>query len=198
LTTLENFQASPLFARVVVTVVGLIIIYLLSRAVRWWLVHSVRDDRSLYRSRKLVSFLPAIVVVLFVTVVYSEHLGGLTLALGVGSAGVAFALQEVITRIAGWIGDIYRTGDRVRVGGVTGDVIDIGVVRTTLMEVGERVRGDLYSGRVVRVANSCSRIRYRNTPVTFPFSGARLRYPSASAATSSWHGRFCIESPAML
>ena len=158
LTTLENFLASPLFARVVVTVLGLVVIYLLSRAVRRWLMHSVRDDRSRYRSRKLVSFLTVIVVVLFVTVVYSEHLGGLTVALGLASAGVAFALQEVITSIAGWValsfGDIYKTGDRVRVGGVTGDVIDIGVVRTTLMELGEWVRGDLYSGRVVRVANS--------------------------------------------
>ena len=158
LTALEDFVASPLFAKLVVTVVGLVVIYLLSRLVRRWLSRAVRDDRSRYRSRKLVSFLNVIAVILFVTVVFSEQLGGLTVALGLASAGVAFALQEVIISLAGWIalsfGDIYKTGDRIRLGGVTGDVIDIGVIRTTLMELGEWVRGDLYSGRVVRVANS--------------------------------------------
>jgi small-conductance mechanosensitive channel len=155
---LEDFVGSPLFAKLVITLAGLIIIYVISRVARKWLTRAVRDDRSRYRSRKLVSFVTVIVVILFITVVYSEQLGGLTVALGLASAGVAFALQEVITSIAGWIalsfGDIYKTGDRIKMGGVTGDVIDIGVVRTTLMELGEWVRGDLYSGRVVRVANS--------------------------------------------
>jgi small-conductance mechanosensitive channel len=48
----------------------------------------------------------------------------------------------------------FRTGDRIQLGGIKGDVIDIGVLRTTLMEIGEWVKGDLYSGRVVRIANS--------------------------------------------
>ena len=39
-------------------------------------------------------------------------------------------------------------------GGIKGDVIDIGVLRTTLMEIGEWVQADLYNGRIVRVANS--------------------------------------------
>jgi small-conductance mechanosensitive channel len=42
----------------------------------------------------------------------------------------------------------------VQLGGIKGDVIDIGVLRTTLMECGEWVKGDLYTGRIVRIANS--------------------------------------------
>jgi small-conductance mechanosensitive channel len=76
----------------------------------------------------------------------------------VAGAGIAFALQEVIASVAGWIaisfGGFYSTGDRVQVGGIKGDVIDVAVLRTTLMEVGEWVKGDLYTGRIVRVANS--------------------------------------------
>jgi small-conductance mechanosensitive channel len=51
-------------------------------------------------------------------------------------------------------GRFYRTGDRVKLGGIMGDVIDIAVLRTTLMECGQWVNGDLYNGRIVRVANS--------------------------------------------
>lgn len=77
---------------------------------------------------------------------------------GVLGAGVAFALQEVIASVAGWIaqsfGRLYDVGDRIQLGGIKGDVIDIGVLRTTLMECGGWVNGDQYNGRVVRVANS--------------------------------------------
>lgn len=73
-------------------------------------------------------------------------------------AGIAFALQEVIASFAGWLaimfGDFYKTGDRVQLGGIKGDVMDIGVLRTTIMETGQWVDGDLYNGRIVLIANS--------------------------------------------
>jgi len=59
---------------------------------------------------------------------------------------------------AGWIavsfGDFYKPGDRIELGGIRGDVIDVGVLRTTLMECGQWVNGDQYNGRIVRIANS--------------------------------------------
>ena len=80
------------------------------------------------------------------------------MALGVAGAGITFALQEVIASFAGWIaimfGGFYKTGDRVQLGGIKGDVMDIGVLRTTIMETGEWVNGDLYNGRIVFIANS--------------------------------------------
>jgi small-conductance mechanosensitive channel len=86
------------------------------------------------------------------------RLSGITVAIGAASAGIAFALQEVIASFAGWLtissGGFYKVGDRVQLGGIKGDVIDIGFVRTTLMEIGGWVNGDLYNGRIVRVANS--------------------------------------------
>jgi small-conductance mechanosensitive channel len=48
---------------------------------------------------------------------------------------------------------ILRIGDRVRIGDVVGDVMDISLLRTTVMEVGEWVKADQYTGRVVTVAN---------------------------------------------
>ena len=42
----------------------------------------------------------------------------------------------------------------MQLGGIRGDVIDIGILRTTLMECGQWVDSDLYNGRIVRVANS--------------------------------------------
>jgi small-conductance mechanosensitive channel len=85
-------------------------------------------------------------------------IGGLTVAFGVAGAGIAFALQEVIVSVAGWMAilfsNFYRVGDHVLLGGTTGDVIDIGILRLTLMECGQWVGGDQYTGRIVRISNS--------------------------------------------
>ena len=97
-------------------------------------------------------------MILMISIVFSDKLGGLTVALGVAGAGIAFALQEVIASVAGWLAILfagfYKTGDRVQLGGIKGDVIDVNVLRTTLMETGQWVDGDLYNGRIVRIANS--------------------------------------------
>jgi small-conductance mechanosensitive channel len=80
-----------------------------------------------------------------------------TVAMGILGAGIAFASQEVIGSFAGYLnivtGNLYQIGDRVRIGDVTGDVLDIGMLRTTIMEIGEWVHADQYTGRVVTVAN---------------------------------------------
>lgn len=56
--------------------------------------------------------------------------------------------------VAIMFGGFYNTGDRVQLGGIKGDVMDIGELRTTIMETGQWVDGDLYSGRIVLIANS--------------------------------------------
>jgi small-conductance mechanosensitive channel len=101
----------------------------------------VEDKDSRYRTKKFLSFFGYLLGVSLIIVVYSHKLGNITVALGVAGAGIAFALQEVISSIAGWIaimfGNFYRTGDRVQLGGIKGEVIDIGIIRTTVMEIGQ-------------------------------------------------------------
>ena len=121
-------------------------------------------------------------IALALTVIFSDRLGSLTVAFGVAGAGIAFALQEVIGSVAGWVavmfGNFYRIGDRVQLGGIKGDVIDVGVLRTTLMEVGEWVQGDLYNGRIVRVANSfVFKEPVFNYTADFPFLWDEIRLP---------------------
>ncbi|MCF8306135.1 MAG: mechanosensitive ion channel family protein [Ignavibacteriales bacterium] len=114
--------------------------------------------------------------------VYSDKLGGLTVALGVAGAGIAFALQEVIVSFAGWLtimfGGFYKSGDRVQLGGIKGDVMDIGVLRTTIMETGQWVDGDLYNGRIVLVANSfVFKEPVYNYSGEFPFLWDEIKIP---------------------
>lgn len=155
---LRSFLLDPTVGKIVAVLVGLLVITIAVRAVHRTLLRYVRDTDTRYRVRKIVSFLGYLAGFLYLTVVFRNQLGGLTVAFGVAGAGIAFALQEVIASVAGWVavalGNFYRVGDRIQLGGIRGDVIDIGVLRTTLMECGNWVNGDLYNGRIVRVANS--------------------------------------------
>jgi small-conductance mechanosensitive channel len=84
------------------------------------------------------------------------------------TAGVAFALQQVITAFAGYLlilrGKTFNVGDRITMGGVRGDVVALGFLQTTIMEMGQPpavqsadpamwVKSRQYTGRVVKVSN---------------------------------------------
>lgn len=155
---LPPWIAHPAVQKLAIALAGIVIILVIARSLGRALSRRVKDKDVRYRARKFVGFFGFLCVVLLLTVLFSDQLGGLGVALGVAGAGIAFALQEVIASLAGWFavsfGHFYKTGDRVQLGGIKGDVIDIGILRTTLMECGDWVRGDAYNGRVVRVANS--------------------------------------------
>ena len=155
---LTGWLYDPVVGRFVAVAVGLLVVYAIVRLIRRSVSRYISDSGTRYRARKFVTFLGYLAAVLMISIVFSDRLSGLTVAFGVAGAGIAFALQEVIASVAGWaavsLGGFYSTGDRVQLGGIKGDVIDISILRTTLMEVGEWVNGDLYTGRIVRVANS--------------------------------------------
>jgi len=154
----RRWLLDPVVGKLVAVIVALLIMVAGVRFVQRSLGRYVKDVDTRYRARKFVSFLGYLAGVIIVATVYSDRLGGFTVAFGVAGAGIAFALQEVIASIAGWVaislGNFYSPGDRVQVGGIRGDVIDVSILRTTLMEMGEWVAADLYTGRIVRVANS--------------------------------------------
>jgi small-conductance mechanosensitive channel len=86
-------------------------------------------------------------------------------AVGLVAAGLAFALQKVVTSFAGYIvimrSRVFTVGDRIVMGGVRGDVISLGFLKTTMMEMGDPtsaapyiwVHGRQFTGRIVTVTN---------------------------------------------
>ncbi len=93
----------------------------------------------------------------------------LATAFGLVSAGLAFALQQVVTSIAGYFvilrGNTFTVGDRITMGGVRGDVMRLGFIQTTIMEMGQPpsvqgadpamwVHSRQFTGRIVTVSNS--------------------------------------------
>ena len=157
-TDFERYLYNPVVDKLVSITVGLIIIWLIIIIAQKFLISKIKDNDSRYRAKKFSNFLGYMLTIILLAVVYSDKLGKFMVVLGVASAGIAFALQEVIVSFAGWLaimlGGLYKVADRIQLGGIKGDVMDIGVLRTSIMEIGEWVSGDLYNGRMVFVSNS--------------------------------------------
>ena len=178
---LDGIVSNPVIGRIVTIAIGLIVIFVASKLTKKSLGKRIKSD-NWHKTKKIVNVIAYALVIVLILAVYNDRLSGVTVALGVAGAGIAFALQEVITSIAGWIaimlGGFYRTGDRVMLGGIKGDVIDQGILRTTVMELGEWVDADLYNGRIVRIANSfVFKEPVFNYSADFPFLWDELKIP---------------------
>jgi small-conductance mechanosensitive channel len=156
--TIVTWWNDPLIKRSLTLVFGFSIILIIRFFVKRTLNKSIKSTDSKYRARKALNFTVYLLMILVVIIVFNDKINNLGVALGMVGAGIAFALQEVIMSIAGWINILtagtISIGQRVKIGNIKGDVIDIGVFSTTLMEVGEWVDGDLYNGRIAIITNS--------------------------------------------
>lgn len=77
--------------------------------------------------------------------------------LGLMTAGIAIALKDPLTNLAGWFFILFRkpfvVGDRVQVGEHAGDIIDIRLFQFTLLEIGNWVEADQSTGRIIHLPN---------------------------------------------
>jgi small-conductance mechanosensitive channel len=147
-----------LLIRLIVLGAALLIIFLGSMVWRWLTNRYVTDIRrrgQVMAARRLVL---GVLIVIVVMVNFSDELGSAATVVGFAAAGIAVALQNVILSIAGYFFLIGRfgikAGDRVQIGGVTGDVIDIGLVKLSLMELGGTGTHREPTGRVVVFSNA--------------------------------------------
>jgi small-conductance mechanosensitive channel len=99
-------------------------------------------------------FVTAIIVIILVWLRPQQNL---TIVIGLAVAGIILASQSAISSFSGYLliisSNIYGIGDRIAVNNVIGDVMDIGFMRTTIMEIGQWVKADQYTGRIVTISN---------------------------------------------
>lgn len=123
-------------------------------------IHSrFRDNaRALYSWNKAIQYIVVIVGLFLVGRLWLEGVQSLATYLGILSAGLAIALQDLIVNLAGWFFIIWRrpfvVGDRVQIGEHKGDVIDIRLFEFSMLEVGAgRIQAEQSTGRVIHVPN---------------------------------------------
>ena len=187
-------------AHKVLLTIGLLVVLWLVRSAATAILGKVdasgdRASRVAFWTRQAVSLIVAACAVIGFVSIWFDNPAHLTTAVGLVSAGLAFALQKVVTSLAGYFvilrGSTFTVGDRITMGGVRGDVVALGFFQTTIMEMGEPppvqdaapavwVHSRQFTGRIVTVTNS----KIFDEPVynytrEFPFIWEEMHLPVA-------------------
>lgn len=143
--------------RVLGTVTVLTAWLVVMRVVRRVVARTVEDPSSRFSMVRMTSYVVGIVSVLVIARLWIQGVAGLATYLGLLSAGIAIALQDLITNLAGWLFILlrrpFRIGDRIQVGTHSGDVVDIRPFRFMMLEIGQWVHADQSTGRVLHIPN---------------------------------------------
>jgi small-conductance mechanosensitive channel len=142
----------------VVGTAAVVVTYLfVQRLTRRILFKTVEDIAARFSLLKTLTYVYGGVAFLMIVRVWFQSLTGLATYLGLLSAGLAIALQDLLANFAGWIFILVRTpfriGDRIEIGAHVGDVVDIRPFRFMLLEVGKWVHAEQSTGRVVHIPN---------------------------------------------
>lgn len=143
--------------RILASLLMLLLLWLVQRIVTATLRRRTVDLAMRYRWQKATGYVLFAVGVLIIGRVWFEGFESIATIIGLVSAGVAIALQEVLVSFVGWLFILWRRpfnlGDRIQIGEHTGDVIDIRVFQFSIMEIGNWVAADEPTGRVIHIPN---------------------------------------------
>ncbi|CAN5538978.1 hypothetical protein BH10PLA2_BH10PLA2_06320 [soil metagenome] len=168
------------------------------RALTRLILRGSQNERAVFWTRQGIRLFIGVFLVFGIASIWFDDPTRLTTALGLISAGLAFALQKVVTAFAGYLvilrGKTFNVGDRIAMGGVRGDVIALGFTQTTIMKMGQPpavqgadpamwVKSRQFTGRVVTVSNA----KIFDEPVynythEFPYLWEEMTLPISYAA----------------
>lgn len=115
------------------------------------------EARIRYAWKTSVSYTLSFLATVIIASVWINAIDEVGEFLGLLAAGLAIALKEPLTNIAGWLFLVLRkpftVGDRIQIGDKSGDVIDIRLFQFTLLEIGNWVDADQSTGRIIHVPN---------------------------------------------
>jgi small-conductance mechanosensitive channel len=152
--------------KLVQSLITITILYgLFSIGIGGFFARRLSDSKTRYSFRKAVSMILIVILAIVLLRIWVPNPQALLVAYGVVAAGIAVALQDLVKNVAGgltiFVGGLFRVGNRIEMNGVVGDVIDIGLFNTTLLEVRSWIDADQATGRIVTVPNGSA----LNTPV---------------------------------
>jgi len=136
----------------------LLVVYLTDRWIDRYLAEMGEERTRLHTLRAVIRFaVQAIGVVLILLVIIGAPQQTTTF-LGLATAGITVAMKDFIVAFFGWFvlmgKNGLRVGDWVEINGVAGEVIEINLLRTVLLETGNWTDTGHPTGRKVAFVNS--------------------------------------------
>jgi small-conductance mechanosensitive channel len=172
---LLQFFENPMVTKVTKLIMWILFIIIIIGIVRKTLKKRIDNITVRYKAQKGVEIVGYVLITFLILMAITvDSLKDYTIIIGLFTAGITFTLQELILSIAGsfyiFFVRVYKPGDRIEINNIKGDVIDIDSIYTTIMEMGEWVSSDNYSGRIVKISNAfVFKGPIKNYSMDFPF-----------------------------
>ncbi|HLU90053.1 MAG TPA: mechanosensitive ion channel family protein [Cyclobacteriaceae bacterium] len=149
----------PINNRIVQTILIVLVLWILNRiAVRLVAKGNAEEIRKQYHWRKAIEYLLFTIGALVIGNLWISNFQSIVTFLGLLSAGIAIALKDLFVNIAGWafiyIRKPFDIGDRIQIGSIKGDVIDLRLFQFSVLEIGNWVDSDQSTGRVIHIPNA--------------------------------------------
>jgi len=188
--------------KVLFSIIFVAAVVLIGRALHWTVRRGAPSEsaRTAFWTRQGISIAVTGLTIVGLLSIWFNNPTQLTTAVGLFTAGLAFALQQVVLALAGYFvilrGKTFNVGDRITMGGVRGDVMSLNFLQTVIMEMGEPpavqsadpamwVEARQYTGRIVSISNA----KIFDQPVynftrDFPYIWEEMHIPISY--TSDW------------
>lgn len=173
----------PLAQKIVLAVMLISLILLATRLVKKVVDRKIDDKTKIFNFNRIADFFGGLFIFFIILSLLFANWYTALVSFGIVSLILGFALQNIITSFFGWLYILirkpYEVGERIRIGNVFGDVINVSYLDTTLWEFnGDYLSADHPSGRIIRFANSkvFSEYVYNYSWPLFPFIWNELSF----------------------
>ena len=135
----------------------IVTLLLIQKLVKRFVIGKIQDIKVRYQWQKISLYLAVFLIIMLLANTWLQIFGSVGTFLGLISAGVAIALKDPLVNMVGWafilIRQPFKVGDRVQIGKISGDVIDIRLFQFSVNEIGNWVDADQSTGRIIHIPN---------------------------------------------
>ena len=139
------------------TVILIAVFYSILKLLTKFFIEKIEDISIRYQWQKISRYISFFIVLIILSRVWFGAFDSFGTYLGLLSAGLAIAFKDPLVNLVGWLFILIRKplrlGDRIQIGEVTGDVIDIRIFQFSVMEIGNWVDADQSTGRIIHIPN---------------------------------------------
>jgi small-conductance mechanosensitive channel len=143
--------------KILISLAIVVVVWVLRYMIQKLVWRQTEDPRLRYQWKRSIGLALSLISIILISSVWISAFARFGAFLGLFTAGLAIALKDPLTNIAGWLfistRKPFSVGDRVQVGENTGDVIDIRLFQFAILEVGNWVQGDQSTGRIIHIPN---------------------------------------------
>ncbi len=140
------------------SVIALGVLFIVKIIAPKFLYGNLQEKNMIYRWQKIISYSFYLFLIATMANIWYSNVQSIATFLGLIGAGLAIAFKDYLSNIAGWLyislKQPFKLGHRVQIGNLTGDIIDIGLVQISLLEIGNFANSEQPTGRISFLPNS--------------------------------------------